>query len=165
MAQYGEIIGELDDCNLSELYNAFSVYFNNPYMTKIKNVYNYSMYMSKTYCLLNKYCRYIIVFVNKNTDSLGSQKMLNQLEWNSLQTRTLADKHNLPPHNYKPTRNTILNTPIQRIKLTEKSSEYSCEKFPLKITLLHTKEKPTYSEKGNVVSALETYETIITLDF
>ena len=63
MSQYGEILDTFYDSGKENMYKAFTKYFNNPNMIKIKDVNGYSMYMTKTYCLLSNECRYIIVFV------------------------------------------------------------------------------------------------------
>ena len=46
------------------IYDMFTSYYNNPKMTKLKDIEQYSMYVAKAYCLLNKECRYLIVIKN-----------------------------------------------------------------------------------------------------
>ena len=164
MAQYGELLDAYDP-EKDATYGYFDDYFNHPVMVKIKNVGDLSMYMSKTYCLLTNECRYIVAFVPQDYDPVKTQQPLKKLSWVSLQTRTLADKHDLPPHEYQPRAIGPLNKKIIRTKQSKATSTYRCEGLPLVVTLLHTKTdtESEYQQYGNVVSALETYQTIITL--
>jgi membrane-bound inhibitor of C-type lysozyme len=59
----------------------------------------------------------------------------------------------------------MLNVLIDRIKIEKNSSLYSCNDLPITVTLLHDhKNSPEqYQQKGNVIAALETYNTIICL--
>lgn len=164
MAQYGQIL-DVYDPNTEEMYKAFANYFNNPKMVKIKDVNKYSMYMCKTYCLLSNECRYIIVFVQEDFMPTQSQEYLEALKWESLQTRTLPDRHQLSSHGYQPKRMGLLNVGITRKEIKPECSIYTCEELPITVTLLHEKNGPNdYKQKGNVISALETYNTIITIN-
>tara|TARA_Y100000389_G_C17459622_1_gene520709 strand:- start:196 stop:699 length:504 start_codon:yes stop_codon:yes gene_type:complete len=160
---YGEIINDFDH-ERDELYEHFYKYFNNPTMFKIKDINDYSMYITKVHCLLNNNFRYIIVFVFKDNEQVMNQQQLSQLKWENIQTRTLEDYHNIPQHKYQPTRNTELYTPIQRTLKDVDKSVYSCKKYPLLITLLHNKGGANqYQDTGNVVTALETYNTLVSI--
>ena len=160
----GELIDNDYDPNLDSMYNAFTSYFNNPVLTKIKNVNEFSVYMAKTYCLLSKECRYIIVFIPNDGMRIGNRESLDNMRWVSIQTRTLEDKHELEPHGYTAEAKGELMAPINRIKTTEEASTYYCNKFPLTVTLLNVKNAPnSYQDKGTIIAALETWETIICL--
>lgn len=159
----GEMLTEFDP-RKEKLYQDFDNYFNHPVMTKIKDVGQYSMYMCKTYCLLSNECRYIIAFVQNDSMPTSTRESLITLKWQSLQTRTLSDQHNLPSHAYQPKKQGPLNIPIQRTRVTPEASMYVCEHLPIKVTLLHGKDGPSaYQERGNIIAALETYQTIITM--
>ena len=163
MSQYGELLGGFD-LETEKMYDHFDTYFNHPTMTKMKDVNYYSMYMSKTYCLLSNECRYIIVFVKKDDFPVETKQKLSGLKWDSLQTRTLPDKYNLPPHSYQPKKQGELKGIITRTNVTDDHSTYSCENYPITVTLLHTtKNKNEYQDKGNIIAALETYSTVITI--
>lgn len=163
LEQYGEMLGSYDP-DREKLYVAFDNYFNHPTMVKIKDVNGYSMYMSKTYCLLSNECRYIIVFVKQDMMPARTQERLSTLVWESLQTRTLSDQHSLPPHGYQPRKDGPLNVIINRAQVTRDSSTYNCDVYPLTVTLLHgTGGGNQYQPRGNIIAALETYNTIITL--
>jgi hypothetical protein len=154
----------VDGVSTSSMYDAFTKYFSDPVMTKIKDVERYTMYMCKTYCLLSTEYRYIIALVPKDINIIGFKKNLNELRWLSLQTRSLNDNHNLPQHYYVARRGSILDSEIYRIKTEDKASTYKCDRFPITITLLHSKSKNDYQDKGIIITALETYQTIIVIE-
>jgi len=163
MANYGQVL----DCGLDyeNMYKSFSDYFANPLMTKIKNVDLFSMYASKTHCLLSRECRYILVFRDIDSKQLGSTENLRDINWKSIQTRTMADYHNIPPHPYTAENKGPLREIISRVDKNDKHSTYTCNNFPIKISILHTKKKGMhdYQDKGTIISALETWQTIVTL--
>ena len=171
MAKYGKIIEDIYNdnnklSNPSSMYNDFVNYFNNPTMTKINDNDDWSIYMSKTYCLLSTECRYIIAIIHRDGQALKTQQKLQNLKWVSIQTRTLNDRHDIPSHSYQPSINNCpLNIPIKRIKITDEQSIYECSNLPVNIILLHTEKNKSssYQKEGNIVSALETYQTIINL--
>lgn len=160
MAQYGEIILDYES---DSVYTYFVEYFENPTMTKIKNTMGLTMYLTKIECLLTNEFRYIIVLVDQDNLPLGSQKLLSNLQWKSIQTRTLTENHSIPIHKYNPTNNTPLNKKITRTHLVDESSTYVCHELSLTITLLHKKDKNDYRSEGKIINALETYQTIITI--
>lgn len=165
MANYGELLGCYDP-QTEDVYRHFDEYFNFPIMFKIKNVGGMSMYMSKLYCLLNKECRYIITFVMEDNNSVHTKIPLKNLEWMSLQTRSMSDDHNLPPHSYQPNAKGPLNKKITRNELNAEASMYDCEDLPISVTLLHVEpveNSNEYKKSGTVIIALETFQTIITL--
>uniref|UniRef100_A0A6C0CZ18 Uncharacterized protein n=1 Tax=viral metagenome TaxID=1070528 RepID=A0A6C0CZ18_9ZZZZ len=166
MAKYGELLHTYDP-EKDNMYKLFCNYLNNPTMTKIKDVESFSMYMTKTYCMLNNQCRYIIAFVEYDNLAIQSKHQLVDLRWVSLQTRTLDDMHNLPAHSYIPKRGGELAIEINRISKNANNSTYVCPNLPITITLLHTKKNLNgmeYQDKGSVIAAIETYQTIITMN-
>lgn len=160
---YGEILDYYEP-EKDNLYDMFTEYFKNPLMTKIKNVGTFSMYISKLYCLLSKECRYLIVFVPVDENNISSKQYLEKLRWESLQTRTLTDQYEIEAHGYEPVAKGPLTAVIERINIDKEISTYSCAKFDIVITLLHTEKNDAnvYQQKGTVIAALETYNTIIT---
>lgn len=164
MSQYGELIGVYNPVH-AQIYEEFSKYFNHPKMTKINDDNGYSVYMTKTYCLLSTECRYIVAIIPKDSVPVGATEKLIELPWVSLQTRTLPINHKIPSHSYTPTRAGFLNKVIDRTVKQENSSTYSCAELPITITLLYPRNNSTeYQNKGTIPAALETYQTIITLN-
>jgi hypothetical protein len=166
MAFYGQIIDDYDPSR-DLIYKYFSDYFRNPTMTKIKDTGKHSMYITKLYCLLNRECRYIIVFVDKNSASPGTLEELRTMTWVSFQTRSLTDQYNdIEIHGYDPVADGPLMAKIHRTSVNTEASTYECETLPLVITLLHTEKNTpqTYQKSGTIINALETYQTIITFN-
>ena len=163
MAFYGQIIS--DDFRIESLYDAFIKYFNNPNMTKVKNVGEYSMYRTKIKCLLSKESRYLVVFVDKNEMPIDSSERLSELPWISFQTLTLEECYNIQPHSYDVIAKGPLMSPIIQTTDNEDASEYKCDAFPITITLMKTKNLISpYQKKGTILQALETYNTIVMLE-
>lgn len=162
---YGIPIGDFKP-DREHIYDMFTDYFNNPDMLKVKNTDNLSMYMTKTYCLTSTTCRYIIAFVPMNNYEIGSFENLNNLKWVSLQTRTLEDKFPgvTRPHGYVPEEKGPLMSKIHRTKIDKEASTYQCADYPLIITLLHDNKKnsDSYQNSGNIIIALESWNTIVT---
>ena len=150
------------------IYKAFDDYFMSPTLTKIKNIGNYSMYMSKLYCLLSKECRYIVIFTNADSNPVHFNEKLANLNWVSFQTRTIdAEEYSnfkFKSHSYDVIGQGELLADIVRTEITEEASIYDCEKLNLTVTLLHTEKntKEVYQSSGHVISALETFQTIVT---
>ena len=161
--EFGQVINPQYDPSKNNIYEAFTEYFGNPVLTKIKNVDNYSVYMTRIHSMLGNSFRYLILFVERDVDMFKTTKNMIDIEWISLQTRTLEDWHDLKQHTYN-----VRNMPPLTQKITikthnEKQSTYDAESFPLVITLLHTRKNNSfqYQPSGTIVSALETFQTII----
>jgi hypothetical protein len=165
MAFYGSLIDEFASVN-DNIYTMFTNYFNNPIMTKIKNEDKYSMYYTKSYCLLSKECRYIIVITDMDDYPLGTENQMKNLKWISLQTRTLFEQYDIKSHGYTPIAQGPLLAHIYKEKKDEYATTYICKDLPLVVTLLHTERKnaDSYQAKGTIIAALETWETIITFN-
>lgn len=162
MAQYGQVLDGGYEPEKDYVYSLFVNYFNNPTMTKIKDMNNYSMYACKVYCLLSKECRYIIAITHMDNYSSGTVEELKTIKWISLQTRTLFEQYNVQTHAYEPKAEGPLATGIVRIKKDNNTSTYESTELPIIVTLLHTPKKSNYQDKGTIVVALETWETIVT---
>ena len=161
MAHYGEFL-EAYEPEKDIMYKAFDSYFNSPVLSKIKDINGNSMYMTKTVCLLGNESRYILCFVNQDDLPVGTKEKLSNMRWLSLQTRSLTDTYNVPLHRYQPKRDGPLSAVINRTDVNADVSTYKCETFPILVTLLNKKSESDYQPTGNIISALETYSTIIT---
>ncbi len=169
MSKYSELIGDelydpIIDEQIENIYNIFIGYFDNITLTKLKNNDNLSVYIARLKTLLSKDKKYIYVLVNKDNNTIGITQKLSNLNWVSLQTRTSETIYNIPEQSYIPKKGVPYNTQINLVNRTQECSEYSTLNSPLKITLLHKPYKNTYGSKGNISNAIETYETIFTID-
>ena len=168
MVLHGELLDANSDPERVQLYTLFDEYFNHPILTKTKDVKDeYSVYMAKMYCLLlTSECRYLIVFIEKDDHPIGNKEHLEDLYWVSLQTRTLPKiQVELPTHSYQVNSKGGLMKRIDRYKSDNIACYYECKDLPLTCTILHKKDNNPneYHNTGTIVSAIETYETVITL--
>jgi hypothetical protein len=163
MIKYGQIIDSGFEPSKIHIYNAFVEYYKNPIFTKIKNINGFSVYMVKIYAMLGNAYRYLILFVTQDINPLQFTTPMKNIEWISLQTRTLEDHHKLSPYIYRAESLPPLNQLITAIERDDEKCVYTSVDYPLSITLLNTKKncKYQYQEKGTIASALETFQTII----
>jgi len=157
-------MNELYDSSKNEIYNEIIKYYNNPKCTKIKNVNNYSTYMVKIHALLANAQRYLVIFCLQDNRNIKDIVELKYLKWVSFQTRTLEYNHDIPKYSYDINMNSILNQEIKVSKRDDNQSTYETTRFPIIITLLHIRKKNSkyqYHHTGNILSALETFQTII----
>jgi hypothetical protein len=148
------------------LYQSFTQYFENPFLTKIKDVNGYSMYAVKIQADLGIEFMYLIVFTPLDWHHVGDAMRMNELRWVSLQTRKLNEEiKDTKEHFYFPKRIPPFNSRITLVKSDAVSYEYTCETLPIKITLLSPSAKRTtvYTSSGTLATAIQTYQTIITL--
>lgn len=166
MTEYGELFSEIN-CDADNMRSGFVAYFNNPVMTKTKSVNGCSIYMAKNYCLLSRLCRYLVAIIEEDNEKIDTKKSLDSLEWVSFQTRTLSENYSLPSHSYVAKRGGPLDIKITRTDISQRGSTYNCENsFPITITLLHENGKSSndYQPNGTLISALETFNTIIVIN-
>jgi hypothetical protein len=163
--EFGQIINPTYDPSKNYMYKAFYEYFNNPTITKIKDVNDYSVYMTRIYALLGNAYRYLILFITKNNNEIGEEMKMSECEWIVLQTRTLDDFHKLVPHKYTSRRYEPLNKKMVLENRDENKTIYNVEEFPISVTLLNTRKNNIYqyNKTGTIISALETYQTIINI--
>lgn len=160
ISKYGELIENGIDIVKSPIYNLLTVYFKNPKMAKLKDVGNYSMYISKNDAMLGVEFRYLIAFVNIDSEPVGNTEFLSNLYWVSLQTRVLKEDYQSPVYSYIPSRLQELDKKITLIKKDDRQYLYTCQELPLHITLLPGSIE--YQKSGSVIQAIETYNTILT---
>jgi len=140
-------------------------YFDNPQFTKIKNVdEEFSVYMCRLNSQLGSEIRYLVCIVGRDAYLVGDEVSLKALPWTVFQTRSLTDIHDIKRCGYQPKSRAPFNAIIKRTSKNDKEVEYSCDAFPVTISLL---VRPTdmfdYPAEGRLNSALETFNTIIML--
>jgi hypothetical protein len=165
MSHYGQLINsEYEDIQTYDIYSAFTKYFENPVMTKLKDMDRFSMYYARNKAILGATFRYLIAVVPKNTLPFGTNEQLSNLNWVSLQTRTLEEKYNVQTYSYTPTVSEPLTQMISMDSQNEEITVYSCSQMEkLQISLIHTRKNNVfqYPPTGNICAALETYQTVI----
>jgi hypothetical protein len=168
MASYGISLESEHDFRKDAVCPLFVRYFENPELTKIKkDINNYSMYMVEIYSMLGIEKRYLIAFVREDGEMLGQKKRLSELSWDSLQTRTFPEieysSEQVGIHTYNPRRLPELNYKITLQYKDDAQYVYTVEKLPIQITLLPKSKHLDYSKNGTIITALETYQTLVNL--
>ena len=159
---YGEIIDIEFKPERTTIYSSFTKYFGNPTMTKVKDSGEYSVYMVEISCLLNRENRYLMLVVTKDDKPVRTQEMMDDLKWESLQTRSLYEKHHVVIFKYFARRYPPLMDPIYVTEKKKSHYSYSAKTLPIIVTLLPDLQgEMNYSETGTVVQALEQFQTVI----
>lgn len=150
-----------------KIYNAFSDYFPDFIMTKIKAEGPYSVYKSTVKSLLYDGVRFLVCITKRDNNQIGKRVKLSNLEWICFQTRFSLDdsevtKFNLTEHQYARPMETILDDVIEMDRETEKSVIYNANKLPLTVEILKEKDHNDLSSRGTISSALEIFNTLVT---
>ena len=165
MAHYGQLIdaGEPYKENFTRLLAKF---YGNPILIKIDTANGYSMYVGRIQCLLAIEKRYLIVYLPEDSQPMGTLRSLAEMNWVNLQARTLESQFpNATLIQYEPKRLPGLDVPIFLTKRENDETTYKPmgDDLPLVITMLTPKKLSyNYQDKGTIVSALETFQTILT---
>ena len=142
------------------IHNMLSNYFNNPLMTKLEVKHNQSHYYCKINCkLLNQY-RYIIAITLDDNNPIGTKLYLQNINWNSFQTRTLKNNHNIKPISY---RSDLLDD--YHLKLLERDDSYTtyiCNQLP-NVNIYVINQSQPYPSQATFCNAIEQYQTLINL--
>ena len=161
MAQFGQFLG-IYDPKKENVYKTFCDYFNYPQMIKIKDDETNSHYMIKMSSMMINVSRYLIALVPKDENPVGTRTNLQNLKWDSFQTRTLKTKFNLPIHyiNDKSNCKYKLIGTDRNMKITS----YTCKDLEINVYLLHTRDNNLweYPPEGNLEMAFETYQCVVT---
>jgi hypothetical protein len=158
------MIKDIDSKNIFR--KSMTNYFDNIYMQKTKTEDDNSIYMCKLPCNLINENRYIIVYVEHDSNKIGHCCRIDDLKWNCIQTRQIQDRYDIKLFNqsYKYKEKTSpYNTKIYLIEQNDFKSIYECQEFPeIQIVLLSKKSDSfMYPKSGTISSALETFKTII----
>ena len=144
------------------IYDIFSNYYDNPLLYKIKDENGFSLFGIQFPSLLLNEKRFLIV-TTKGT--LEQQKRLRNIPWLTLQVRTLTNNNqynHLPVFKYKVKRLPEYNEPLVVQSRTKEITHYKTSKLPINVSLLHSKGlEYEYPNEGTLISALETFHTII----
>jgi len=157
---------EFSDPFREEWYDLFASYYNDPQMVKIRNQGDYSMYGVRLPCFLLNESRYLIVLCPVDVYEVHTKRPIRDLRWLSLQARSLHEEGltHLPTHTYSIKRGRKYEIPLRMIHRTETATTYTTTPESIHVALLHTRKNNEYeySQEGNLVSALETFQTVIT---
>lgn len=143
-------------------YQWLSRYYQDPLFQKTEDSPDFSIYRVRLLSLLNEY-RYLVVFVLRDSRPIGHTCRLSELSWFNFQARVLDDYQDIVTHEH-----TIRQDHDFRILLKQRYEEYtsySAIEFPVIVSLLHKhKNLYEYPDQGTMISALETFQTILQFD-
>lgn len=166
MSKYGRVIEDIREIKHTDLYRLFCDYFENPLLTKTSEQGVSSVYAVKANSGLMLDNKYLIVVVNGDKSDVGVKRKLSDLQWASLQTRTVRDKLNVGVFSYSAKRTSPFTDKITLVSKNESSSTYTHENLKeLNITLLNSEKMQfEYPQQGTLTAALETYRTVLVLN-
>jgi hypothetical protein len=140
-------------------------YFENPLLRKLKfenGMYTYGVRLGQPVLLGYRYLFVLFPesYVNKN-NHLRDEIMMSMIPFEFLQTREIKEFYNLPVTNYKQEVKSEYMIPIHVKQENNQMSIYETELKDFEVTLLQDKYKKPYQPNGNLLKALETYNTIV----
>lgn len=147
------------------IYQLITSYYDNPNMIKIRDMNDLSMYAIQIPCLLMNEKRYIIALSPINNETIGHKKPLQEIRWKAFMSRALNDEtlQSIPKQSYSIKREDKFLIPLKIENRSRQISEYNSTIPHFHVSLLHLKNQEfEYPNEGNLVSALETFQTILT---
>lgn len=155
-----------------KVYKLIENFYDNPKMVKVgdDSGTGKSIYACKIFSLLSVDNRYIIAITPKDDIPIGFMRWLKDLEWECFQTRSIRDYPHKFKTSHKYTVTTVKKTgeyltPFYVRSRAKEACEYVSNDLPLLITLLNSgKSIYTFGNEGTLVSALETFNTILTFN-
>ena len=160
-AQY--IPGQKEERN--DIRKILTDYFDNPVVKFMKKEDGMYIYGAKIgFPLLSGY-RYLFIsfpesIVNKSAN-LKEELFMDFIPFTHLQTREIKDVYNLPVTNYQAKNTSRYIIPIQQTEENDMMTIYKSMNNDFQVILLQGKIKKPYQFNGNLVKALETYNTIV----
>ena len=150
--------------NNENVYELFVKYLNNPVMTKLSvdDTTNLSYYYVKKASQLMNINQYIIISVYNDRHPINTTIKLENIRWQSLQTRELEKNYNIQKVFYN--NSSILDNYILNIQKRDNNiSVYYNNELDIHVYLHHTEENNVYEypNKATLTSAIETFRTII----
>lgn len=139
-------------------------------MTKTSQHGDYGIYKALIETLTAGDSKYITAFVANDKVKVGSEKMLSSLQWTCFQTRTTNnvakefEGFEAYPQRYVVTVETNVTDPIHLVDEKRNYFVYKPENLPLNIQILKMNENDHFAERGTVTSALDLFQTVLTIE-
>lgn len=148
------------------IYELVDEYYDHPVLQKVRNVNGMSMYVVRLPCLLLNEKRYLIALTFQDDYiPIGSSIPLAHLRWRSFMIRVLQEEdfERLPVHSYTIKQVDKFMLPLSIVKRSKEISIYEVDTLQdLQLSLLHTRgQEFEYPSTGNLVSAFETFQTLL----
>jgi hypothetical protein len=143
-------------------FQLFTTYYDNMVMHKTRDDEKFSIYMARLQCLLLNEQRFLIAIVPRDHSPPFYQKRLEELRWVSLQIRNLEETYDIQPQSYQMKRTPDFQRRIKVMSRNPEVTTYTVENLPIHVSLLHTRnDEYEYPNEGSLISALETFRTMI----
>jgi hypothetical protein len=143
-------------------FQLFTTYYDNMVMHKTRDDEKFSIYMARLQCLLLNEQRFLIAIVPRDQYPPFYQKRLEELRWVSLQIRNLEETYDIQPQSYQMKRTPDFQRRIKVMSRNPEVTTYTVENLPIHVSLLHTRnDEYEYPNEGSLISALETFRTMI----
>jgi len=165
MNKYGTIFEPNFNLNKDKFRALIVEYYQNPRLQKVKDTKTQSVYMAMVSNQLLAKKQYIVVTCTKDKYPIGKISYLVYLQWNSFQTRYLENSSTIIMSYIIPSLSKF-DIKLQLIERQEEISRYkTLGDFSVYVSLLHdNKNLYEYPNLGTLISALETFKTIITFN-
>lgn len=146
------------------IYNLIVEYYDNPILYKVQDENGQSIFGIQLPSLLLNSKRFLLATTKFCPEQ---KKNLKDVPWKFLQIRTLNNQHkytSLPVITYKQKRNDKFFFPLQVASRNREITTYSTPYDTIDVSLLHVKGiEFEYPNEGTFISALETFQTIISI--
>lgn len=163
-----------DFSNSNGIPNMIRQKINNVYanflMTKVEQFNEYGIYKALVDSLTNGDAKYVVAVVPNDNLQIGSQRLLSSLHWVCFQTRTTDNTRRefsniqVYPQSYYISSSNNITDPIRLVDEKRTHFLYRPDNLPLKIEVLKLSPSDNFASQGTVLSALELYQTILTIE-
>ena len=157
--------------NIVDVRNAIAELFDGFIMTKTQQFQSFGIYKASVESQSGNEQKYIVVIIpNDQQYIVGSNFYLKDLNWINFQSRSTDDtlnelsNYNLKPQQYSIKKENILFDKIKLGGELETKHIYIPDNLPITVELLLKKSDQTFAQEGTVISAIQLFQTVISLD-
>ena len=157
--------------NIVDVRNAIAELFDGFIMTKTQQFQSFGIYKASVESQSGNEQKYIVVIIpNDQQYIVGSNFYLKDLNWINFQSRSTDDtlnefaNYNLKPQQYSIKKENILFDKIKLGGELETKHIYIPDNLPITVELILKKSDQTFAQEGTVISAIQLFQTVISLD-
>ena len=164
MSKYAKFIVEDPVDDKMYISGLMTAYFDNPKLTKIEDKENgLSIYAGRVRSGLIVNRKYLFVFATSDNYPIGTQVSMSNLNWVSIQTRTLQKEIKCGNIDYSIKKSAPYNGTVTLKEKTDTHYTYTSQDLPkLSIILLVDNSNVfEYPTRGTITSCIETFNTLI----
>jgi hypothetical protein len=157
--------------NIVDVRNAIAELFDGFIMTKTQQFQTFGIYKASVESQSGNEQKYIVAIIpNDQQYIIGSNFYLKDLNWVNFQSRSTDDtlnefaNYNLKPQQYSIKKDNILFDKIKLGGELETKHIYIPDNLPITVELILKKSDQTFAQEGTVISAIQLFQTVISLD-